>query len=146
MLRCVKMAVTLKKRENGKIMYYWLRVRALMLLNAREWKNNVLLNAGACARACTYQCKTILWTHTRMRQLSVRLTFPLSWRKIKFWGFNAITNSLFGKREKSYTAKQTWFRDLAVVLYNRYMINAQNFIQILHLVLSDGRLIRWNIR
>ena len=43
-------------------------------------------------------------------------------------------------------AKQTWFRNLAVVLYNRYMINAQNFIQILHLVLSDGRLIRRNIR
>ena len=38
-------------------------------------------------------------------------------------------------------AKQTWFRDLAVILYNRYMINVQNFIQILYLVLSDGRLI-----
>ena len=55
-------------------------------------------------------------------------------------------NSLFDTREKSYTAKQTWFRDLAVVLYNRYMINAENFIQILHLVLSDDRLIRRNIR
>ena len=39
-------------------------------------------------------------------------------------------------------AERTWFRDLAIVLYNRYMINVQNFIQILHLVLSDGRLIR----
>ena len=50
------------------------------------------------------------------------------------------------KEKKVIWLNKQWFRDLAVVLYNRYMINAQNFIQILHLVLSDGRLIRRNIR
>ena len=37
-------------------------------------------------------------------------------------------------------------KNLAVVLYSQYMINVQNFIQILYLVLSDGRLIGRNIR
>ena len=37
-------------------------------------------------------------------------------------------------------------KNLAVVVYNRYMINVQNFIQILSVVLSDGRLIRQNIQ
>ena len=37
-------------------------------------------------------------------------------------------------------------KNLAVVLYSQNMINVQNFIQILYLVLSDGRLIGRNIR
>ena len=32
------------------------------------------------------------------------------------------------RREKSYTTKQAGFCDLAVALYNRYIINLQNFV------------------
>ena len=48
-------------------------------------------------------------------------------------------------RNKCNSCKKT-YKNLAVVLYSRYMINVQNFIQILYLVLSDRRPIRQNIR
>ena len=38
-----------------------------------------------------------------------------------FWIYNdTVSNDTVSND----TAKQTWFRDLAVVLYNRYMINS----------------------
>ena len=59
--------------------------------------------------------------------------------------------SILGKKcvllhnECTITLVRKTCKNLAVVLYSQYMINVQNFIQILYLVLSDGRLIRRNI-